>query len=451
VIVALALAMSMAAAPARPAPGPFPFPIHRRQLANGLQVFFVPYDSPGLAAYFTVFRVGSRDEVEPGRTGFAHFFEHLSYRGTKAHSADEWERTTKSLGMDSNAFTDDDITAYWLYGPSSALPAVVALEADRFMNLDYREDDFKVESRAVLGELMKTQASPDFAVEEASRQLAFTRHTYRHTTIGFERDVRDMPSGYRYSLEFYRQLYRPDAAMVLVVGDFDEKAVFEAIERSYGPWQGTARRAKIEPEPPQREEREARRAWSTPVLPRLWQGWHTPGAEDLDATAAQLVLWPLLFGPPSQLYRELILERRLAQEISGEFQPRRDPYLFGYELVLENAAAEAPARAAVERAVADIVAGKVDPRVLADVKANVLATLVMQTDTPYRTGIWLVYYGGTTGDPGSLDEVMRRVERLGPDDLAAFAKRWLVPSNRTTIVVATGGAPEKAAARGGVQ
>jgi zinc protease len=452
VILALALATSLAAAPATPAPGPFPFPIHRRQLPNGLTVLFVPYDSPGLAAYFTVLRVGSRDEVEPGRTGFAHFFEHLSYRGTKAHSTEDWERATKSLGMDSNAFTDDDVTAYWLYGPSSALPAVIELEADRFLNLDYGEDDFKVESRAVLGELMKTQSSPDFAVEETSRELAFTRHTYRHTTLGFERDVRDMPSGYRYALDFYRRFYRPDAAMVIVVGDFDEERVFEAIARHYGPWQGTAQRPRIEAEPPQREEREARRAWPTPVLPRLWQGWHTPGAADVDGTAAQLVLWPLLFGPSSSLYRELVLERRLAQEIGGEFQPRRDPFLFGYELVLEGAAAEAPARAAVDRALADVAAGKIDARGLADVKANVLATLVMQTDTPYRTGIWLVYYAGASGDPGYLDLVMQRIARLGPEDLASFAQRWLVPANRSTVVVATGGGrAEKPSARGGAR
>ncbi|GEJ57573.1 M16 family metallopeptidase [Anaeromyxobacter diazotrophicus] len=452
-ILALALAASLAAAPAQAAPGPFPYPLHRRQLANGLRVFFVPYDSPGLAAFFTVFTVGSRDEVEPGRSGFAHFFEHLSYRGTKAHSGDDWERATKSLGMDSNAFTDDDVTAYWLYGPSAALPTVIALEADRFRNLDLGEDDFKVESRAVLGELMKSQASPDFEVEEASREVAFTRHPYRHTTLGFERDVRDMPSGYQHALDFYRRLYRPDAAMVLVVGDFDEEAVFDALAQHYGPWQGKAQRAKVEPEPPQREPKEVRRAWAAPVLPRLWQGWHTPGAEDLDATAAQLVLWPLLFGPSSPLHRELVLERRLAEEIAGEFQPRRDPFLFGYELVLENAAAEAPARAAVERAVAEVAAGRVDPRALADVKANVRASLVMQTDTPYRTGVWLVYYGGLTGDPGYVDVVLRRVERLGPDDLAAFARRWLVPENRTTVVVATGGGgrAEKPAARGGAR
>jgi zinc protease len=443
VIAACSLALAVVAAtpaPVSPPHGPFPYPIHRRSLDNGLQIVFVPYDAPGLAAYFTFFRVGSRNEVEPGRSGFAHFFEHLTFRGTRAHSADDWERIVKSLGLDTNAFTDDDVTAYWAVGPAAALPTLIEIEADRFMNLAYTEDDFKVESRAVLGELLKDKASPDFKVEEAARALAFTRHTYRHTTIGFEKDVRSMPSGYRYSLELYRRFYRPDNATVLVVGDFrefDEERVFQAIRRHYGPWKGKGEPVEVQPEPPQEQEREGRFAFAGAILPRLWSGWHTPGGEDLDATAAQLVLWPYLFGRPSALHRELVLERHLVEDIDGEFQPHRDPYLFGVELVLKSGAAEAPARAALERALTDLAAGKVDARLLADVKANVLGNLVMQTNTPYRTGIWLVYATGLTGDPGYLDAVMGRVSRVSPQDLAGFARRWLVPRNRTTVLVAT--------------
>jgi zinc protease len=441
VLAAASLALALAAAPAAtstpPTPRAFPYPVHRRVLDNGLQVLFVKHDTPGLVAYFTFFRVGSRDEVQPGRTGFAHFFEHLTFRGTPAHSGQDWERATKALGLDTNAFTEDDVTAYWLVGPTSALPAIVELEADRFMNLAYGEDDFKIEARAVLGELLKSIASPEFKLDEASRELAFTRHTYRHTTMGFEKDVRDMPTGYRASLELYRRFYRPDNAFVLVVGDFDEERAFQEIRRRYGPWRGRGDGIRVPPEPPQDGERSARLGWPTPILARTWSGWHTPGAEDPDAVATQLVLWPLLFGQASALHRELVLERHLVEEIGDEFQPHRDPYLFGYELVLKSPASEAPARAAVDRAVAELAAGEVDARLLEDVKANVLATLVMQTDTAYRTGVWLVFYTALTGDPAFLDDVMARVARVRPEDVASFARRWLVPRNRTTVAIAT--------------
>lgn len=429
----LALALTLAAA----GPGPaFPYPIQRRTLPNGVQVVFVRQPTPGLAAFFTVFRVGSRDEVEPGRSGFAHFFEHLTFRGTRTRSGEEWERMTRALGMESNAFTDDDITAYWLAGPAAALPEVVELEADRFTNLDYSEDDFKVESRAVLGELLKDLASPDFAVQEAGRSLAFTQHTYRHTTIGFEKDVRNMPTGYRYSLELYRRFYRPDNAIVLVIGDFDEARTLEAIQARYGAWRGSGDPVRVPVEPPQTREKERRLTWPSPILPRCWSAWHTPSGGDADATAAQLVLWPYLFGRASALYRDLVLDRHLVEEIGGEFQARRDPYLFGYELLLKSAAAEEPARAAVEAAVAQVAAGRIDERLLADVKANALTGLVLQSDTPYRTGVWLAYFTGLTGDPGTLESIYGRVRRVSAADLAAFARRWLVPANRTTVVVA---------------
>jgi zinc protease len=449
-LLAPLLALALAAAPAAPK-GAFPYPLHRRSLDNGLQIVFVPYDSRGIAAYFTAFRVGSRNEVEAGKSGFAHFFEHLAYRGTKNHSGDDWERITKSLGLDSNASTDDDVTFYWVAGPSTALPTVIELEADRFMHLAYGEDDFKIESRAVLGELLKSLASPDFKVYEAARDLAFTRHTYKHTTIGFERDVRDMPNGYRYSLDLYRRFYRPDNAVVIVVGDFDEEATFQAIQRFYGPWQGKGEPAKVVAEPRQTQERQQRFTWPTPILPRIWSGWHAPGGADLDATAVQMVLWPYLFSQPSALYRELVVERRLVEEIAGEWQPHRDPFLFGYELVLKSAAGEEPARAAVDRAVAALAGGRVDDGWLDDVKANVRGSLVMETDTPYRTGVWLVYATALTGDPGYLDAVMARIATVRAEDLVSFAKRYLVPEARTTVVVAPADRAKAAAGRRGAR
>ena len=152
-----------------------------------------------------------------------------------------------------------------------------------------------------------------------------------------------------------------------------------------------------------------------------------------------------------------MLERRLVEEIAGEFEPHRDPFVFGYELVLKRAGAEAEARAAVDRAVARVAAGQVDARLLADVKSHLLASLVMETDTPYRTGVWVLYWTSLGGDPGYLDDVMARVARVSPEGLTAFARRWLTPENRTTVLLAPEPpAPDspsanQAAARGGAR
>src|SRR5712692_491740 len=130
--IALCLLLALAAAPQRSAPvkpapatapaKAFPFPTETHVLPNGLRLVLIPYDSPGLVAYYTLMRVGSRNEPEPGRSGYAHFFEHMMFRGTKAHPANDYNATVTRLGLDTNAYTELDQTVYHLYGPAKALP-----------------------------------------------------------------------------------------------------------------------------------------------------------------------------------------------------------------------------------------------------------------------------------------------------------------------------------------
>src|SRR3984957_19943434 len=150
-----------------PAPsGLIPYPLDVRTLKNGLRVVMVPTGPGGLAAYFTLVRVGSRNEVEEGRTGFAHFFEHMMFRGTEAYPADRYGQTLQSAGVNNNAETDDDFTLYTNYGPSDALPTVIAVEADRFQHLKYSVEGFQTEAKAVLGEYNKDVADPEFELDE---------------------------------------------------------------------------------------------------------------------------------------------------------------------------------------------------------------------------------------------------------------------------------------------
>ena len=121
----LAALVAASAAPAPAAEKAFPFPVELHSLPNGLRVVFISYDAPGLVAYYTLMRVGSRNEVEKGRSGYAHFFEHMMFRGTKQHPAEEYNQTVTRLGLNTNAFTGQDMTVYHLYGPSKALPTII--------------------------------------------------------------------------------------------------------------------------------------------------------------------------------------------------------------------------------------------------------------------------------------------------------------------------------------
>jgi len=105
----------------------FPFPVREKTLANGLKVYVVGFDSPGLVAYYSVVRTGSRNEVEPGKSGFAHFFEHLMFRGSQNYSTEKYNAVIKEMGADSNAFTSDDLTVYHILAGKAALPKIVLL------------------------------------------------------------------------------------------------------------------------------------------------------------------------------------------------------------------------------------------------------------------------------------------------------------------------------------
>ena len=149
-ILALTVALPLAAALPASAEPIFPFPVHRATLDNGLQVIVVPYASPGVVAYYTVVRTGSRDEVEPGHSGFAHFFEHMMFRGTEKYPEAEYGRMVTRMGADANAFTSDDLTAYHLSIAAEDLGTVMEIESDRFRNLAYTEEAFRTEAKAAI-------------------------------------------------------------------------------------------------------------------------------------------------------------------------------------------------------------------------------------------------------------------------------------------------------------
>jgi zinc protease len=267
----------MASAPSATALVPFPQRPVTERLPNGLTVVHVPWDSPGMVAYYTLVRVGSRDEVEPGHSGFAHLFEHMMFRGTERMPAAEYERRIQALGADNNAYTTQDFTLYTVTAPASALDEVVAIEADRFQHLSYDEEQFKTETGAVLGEYHKSASHPFLRMWEALSEMAFKRHTYGHTTLGYLRDIEAMPGRYAYSRRFFRRFYTPDNTTLVVAGDVDRAELMARVREHYGGWRGRRHRTRIpsEPEPARGAVRHIE--WEGTSPPRILMGYRTPG------------------------------------------------------------------------------------------------------------------------------------------------------------------------------
>jgi zinc protease len=252
----------------------FPYPYVQEDLPNGLRLITIPTDYPNIVSLFIVVGTGSRNEIEPGKSGFAHLFEHLMFRGTPEFPPDKYDAALKDAGASSNAFTTDDFTAYHTTFSKEDLPRILSMEADRFQHLSYEQSVFKTETRAVLGEYNKNSANPVSKLYEVLRATAFTTHTYRHTTMGFIADVEAMPDEYDYSRQFFDRYYRPEYTTIIVAGDVDPKRVRALVDERWSTWKPGGYKVQVPVEPPQNAPRTAHVDWPSPTLP-----WIAPPIE----------------------------------------------------------------------------------------------------------------------------------------------------------------------------
>jgi len=428
--VALALAAGVASA------GVFPFKATVNTLDNGLKVIFIPMPSDGLVSYYSVVRTGSRDEVEPGHSGFAHFFEHMMFRGTERYPGPEYDRLITTMGADANAYTTDDYTCYHQNIASVDLPKMIELEADRFANLSYPEREFQTESGAVYGEYRKSRTSPFSVLFEALQNAAFDEHTYKHTTIGCERDIAAMPTMFAYSKSFLARFYRPENVVVMIVGDFDQAATLALIKASYGGWKPGYVAPKVPVEPEQKTERTVQVSYDGRTLPLLAVAYKGASFDPASReVAASVLLGDLAFGSTSDLYRDLVLDTRRVQRLRSDFGASRDPGLWTVLAMVGKESDLNAVRAAIDATVTRFQAAPPDLTALAALKSRARYDFVMDMDTPDKVAGSLARYIAMTGGIEAVDVMFATMQQVTPEDVQKAAQKFLTPQRRTVAVL----------------
>jgi zinc protease len=414
----------------------FPFPTTINTLPNGLRVFVVQFDSPGLVAYYSVVRTGSRNEVEPGKSGFAHFFEHMMFRGTARYSTEKYNAAIKAMGADSNAFTSDDMTVYHILAGNSALPTIVDIEADRFQHLDYSEAEFQKEARAVLGEYNKGASNPLQPMLEALYDNAFTKHTYKHTTIGFLRDIEDMPNQFAYSRQFFDRYYRPDNVILLVVGDVTPGQVMPLVEQHYGAWTAGPARPAVPSEPPQTREKRATVPWKGASLPMLLAGFHVPAFSPTDIDWAAIeVLGELAFAERSPLYRRLVLEEQKVEHLDGSAEPHVDPNLFAILATVKSSADVPYVEKEIYKEIARVAAEGTSEKALAEVVSRRRYAFAGQLSTADKVALVGSEFLALTGGLAAIDQSFAQFSKVTVADVKRVAAKYFAPENRTVVVL----------------
>ncbi len=441
----LALALAVPASAAAQV-GPFSKPLEVTRLDNGLTVVSIPWRSPGIVAYYTLVRVGARDEIERGHTGFAHLFEHMMFRGTERYSESAYEERIQSFGADNNAYTTQDFTLYTVTTPASALEAVIDLEADRFQHLSYDERAFRTETGAVLGEYNKNAASPTQKMWEALSELAFTRHTYAHTTIGYLADIQAMPEEYAYSRSFFKRFYTPDNATILCAGEVPHAQLVELVKKHYGAWQGKRDQPEVpvEPDPVLGARRHIK--WDGMSAPQLLIGYRSGafvGDGDLALrrarlrdTAALELVHGLLFDRSAPLYQALVVEQqRLLDLQSWAENFSRDPGLFVVSAELRDGKSFDDIEREIQLAIDLLARGEVDPARVDAVRSHLRYGLTMQVETADDAADLMGQFIAASGSVDGLRAYLDALASVTKEDVQRVASLYLSEKRRFTITL----------------
>ena len=298
----------------------FDMPYLMRDLDNGLRVIIVPTDYPDIVTLQIPVQTGSRNEIEPGKTGFAHFFEHMMFRGTEKYPADVYADILKKAGADQNAYTTDDYTNYHITFTKDDLEKMIEVEADRFQNLSYSEEAFQTEALAVKGEYLKNFSNPISKMFERVSDLMFTVHTYKHTTMGFIEDIEAMPQQLEYSKIFFDRWYRPEKTVVILVGDVEPEPTFELVKKYWGDWERGDYSIDVPVEPPLGGPKYEHMQWDSPTQPWLVMAYRGPAYDPTQKDMPSLdLISSIYFSDSSELYRQLVIEDQSVDQLFGYF------------------------------------------------------------------------------------------------------------------------------------
>src|SRR5512142_1332305 len=261
--------------------------VHATTLPNGLRLRVLRGAGCPTVSYASFFQVGSRNE-RPGTTGISHLFEHMMFNGAAKYGPKEFDRVLESRGGASNAYTSNDVTAYYEDFSAEALETVIDLESDRMRSLALTSETLEQEREVVKEERrLRTENSVFGLMEEQLEALVFLAHPYRWPVIGWMDDIDRISR--EDCVEFFRTYYAPSNAALYAVGDLDPDATLAAIERSYGDVpSGPPPRPVAQGEPPQRGERRAVVRYPSQA-PAVLVGWRGPAARSSDSPALDLL------------------------------------------------------------------------------------------------------------------------------------------------------------------
>jgi zinc protease len=417
-------------------------------LGNGLQVVVIPDHRTPVVTQMIWYKVGSADET-PGKSGLAHFLEHLMFKGTSKHPAGEFSQTVLRIGGNENAFTSTDYTGYFQRVPREQLAKMMEFEADRMTGLILKDENVLPERDVVLEEFnMRVANNPEARLTEQIMAALYLNHPYGRPVIGWHQEIEKLDR--EDALAFYKRFYAPNNATLVIAGDVDAKDVRPMAERTFGevaaqPAIPARRQRPQEPLPaasrtvtlsdPRVEQTGLRRYYLVPSAATAAAG-ESPALDVL----AQL----MGSGSNSYLYRALVIDRPLAVSAGAGYQGTAlDPSQFTISVSPKPGVEFAQIEQVIDGVVADVGQNPVRAEDLERVKTQLIAEAIYAQDNQATLARW---YGGALTTGLSIEDIRSwpdRIRAVTAEQVRDAAQKWLDKKRSVTGYLIKDAAPKR--------
>jgi zinc protease len=403
-------------------------------LPNGLRLITHEDHSTPVADVQLWFHVGSKDE-KPGRTGFAHLFEHLMFKGSAQLKPEEHANIITNAGGENNAYTQDDVTVYWETVPVNYLEKVLWMESDRMASLNVSEENFRQEREVVKEERLTRVENPPYGdIFELLYDAAFDVHPYKHVTIGSMADLN--AATIQDVRDFFKTYYVPNNATLVVSGDFRTQQVIDWVSKYFGsiPRGATPIERPTVREPEHQKERRVTREKAVP-LPAYVAGYYIPEDGHPDSYPLTIASVILSQGESSRIYQSLVYEKQLAVQADASGSFREHPNLFFAILILNRGASMDEAEAALNVELTRIGEQPVTDAELEKAKNTIRSQFTFGRQIVHDKGEALAHAAVLHRDVAAADKEYDLFMNVSKDDIMRVSKKYFRPENRTVLIL----------------
>jgi zinc protease len=417
-------------------------------LPNGLQVVVIPDHRTPVVTQMIWYKVGSADET-PGKSGLAHFLEHLMFKGTSKHPAGEFSQTVLRIGGNENAFTSTDYTGYFQRVPREQLGTMMEFEADRMTGLILKDENVLPERDVVLEEYnMRVANNPDARLTEQIMAALYLNHPYGRPVIGWHQEIEKLDR--EDALAFYRRFYAPNNAILVIAGDVDAAEIRPMAERTFGPVaaQPAIPEHRIRPQEPEpvapRTVTLADPRVEQPVLRRDYLVPSATTAAAGESPALDVLAQLMGGGSNSYLYRALVIDRPLAVSAGASYQGTSlDPTQFNISVSPKSGVEFSQIEQVIDSVIADIGQNPARAEDLERVKTQLIAEAIYAQDNQATLARW---YGGALTTGLSIDDIRNwpdRIRAVTAEQVRVAAKKWLDKKRSVTGYLIKDTAPKR--------